>query len=95
MTRLIFLSTTFAAVFVAACTSTEARRSGDACGVASSQSALGIDRAGADAFAAQRNAGGRPARVAGPTDVVTTGVDPARLNLIVDGDGTVRSLACG
>lgn len=70
-------------------------RSGDACGAGASQGVVGSNRASADAFAAQRNAAGTPARVAGPTDAITTDVNPARLNIIVDGGGTVISVACG
>lgn len=70
-------------------------RSGDACNAGGSQGIVGSNRAAADAFAAQSNASGAPARVAGPTDALTANVNPSRLNLILDRSGTVISVACG
>ncbi len=96
MTRSFVLSCVALSTLLAACTAgSTVLRTGDACGVGGSQSVLGTDRRTADAFAAQRNASGLPARVAGPNDAITFDVNPARLNLILDGGGTVRELACG
>jgi len=84
-----------ACLLASACTGGTVLRTGDACGVAGAQSVLGANRAAAQGFADQRNGAGMPTRLAGPTDAVTADINPARLTLILDGDGTVRDLACG